>query len=140
MLKNYFKIAFKVFLRRKFFTFISLFAISFTLIILMVATAMIDNAIGPQPPENKAGRMLSVFRLMYAGPNSRYGGLAGYAFLNRYVRTLSNVEKVSIFSAPNIVYSFWKGEKIKSFLKRADGQFWEILEFKFLEGGPFTAD
>ena len=40
MLKNYFKIAFKVLLRRKFFTFISLFAISFTLIILMVATAL----------------------------------------------------------------------------------------------------
>src|SRR5262245_790352 len=140
MFKNYLKIAFKVFLRRKFFTFISLFAISFTLIILMVATAMIDNAIGPQPPENKADRMLSVFRLVYKGPNSLYGGTAGYAFLDRYVRTLSNVEKVSIFSTPTIVYSFWKGEKIKSFLKRADGQFWEILEFKFLEGGPFTAE
>jgi putative ABC transport system permease protein len=140
MLKNYLKIAFKVFLRRKFFTFTSLFAISFTLIILMVATAMIDNAIGAQPPENKAGRMLSVFRLVYKGPNSMYGGTAGYAFLDRYVRTLSNVEKVSIFTTPNIVYSFWKGEKIKSFLKRADGQFWEILEFKFLEGGPFTAE
>jgi putative ABC transport system permease protein len=140
MFKNYFKIAFKVFLRRKFFTFISLFAISFTLIILMVATAMIDNAIGPRPPENKAGRMLSVFRLIFKGPNSTYGGSAGYAFLDRYVRTLSNVEKVSIFSTPNIVYSFWKGEKIKSNLKRADGQFWEILEFEFLEGGPFTTE
>src|SRR5262249_3662220 len=140
MFKNYLKIAFKVFLRRKFFTFISLFAISFTLIILMVATAMIDNAIGPQPPEDKADRMLSVFRLVYKGPNSLYGGTAGYAFLDRYVRTLSNVEKVSIFSTPTILYSLWMGEKIKSFLKRSDGQFWEILEFKFLEGGQFTAE
>src|SRR5262249_10668325 len=140
MFKNYLKIACKVFLRRKFFTFISLFAISFTLIILMVATAIFDNVFGPQPPENKAGRMLSVFGMQFQGPNSISNCSVGYAFLDRYVRTLSNVEKVSIFSTPTIVYSFWKGEKIKSFLKRADGQFWEILEFKFLEGGPFTAE
>ena len=140
MFKNYLKIAFKVFLRRKFFTFISLFAISFTLIILMVATAIFDNVFGPQPPENKAGRMLSVFGMQFQGPNSISNCSVGYAFLDRYVRTLPNVEKVSIFSTPNVVYSFWKGGKIKSFLKRADGQFWEILEFKFLEGGPFTAE
>ncbi|MGH9937218.1 MAG: ABC transporter permease, partial [Blastocatellia bacterium] len=140
MLKNYLKLAFKVFLRRKFFTFISLFAISFTLIILMVVTAMLDNFFGSQPPENKTGRTLSVFGMRFQGPNARSTGSAGYTFLDRYVRTLSNVEKVSIFSSPNTVYSFWKGEKIKSNLKRTDGQFWEILEFKFLEGGPFTAE
>lgn len=38
MLENYFKIAIVVLGRRKFFTFISLFGISFTLTILMVAT------------------------------------------------------------------------------------------------------
>ena len=36
MIKNYLKLAFKVLLRRKFFTFISLFGISFTLVVLMV--------------------------------------------------------------------------------------------------------
>ena len=140
MFKNYLKIAFKVFLRRKFFTFISLFAISFTLIILMVATAIFDNVLGPQPPENKADRTLSVFGMQFSGPHSISNCSVGYAFLDRYARTLPNTEKVSIFSTPNVVYSFLKGEKIKSFLKRADGQFWEILEFKFLEGGPFTAE
>jgi putative ABC transport system permease protein len=29
--------------------------------------------------------------------------------------------------------------KIESFLKRTDGEFWEILEFDFVGGGPFTA-
>lgn len=138
MLKNYLKITFKVFLRRKFFTFISLFAISFTLIILMVATALFDNLFAPQPPENKADRTLTVFSMRFQGPESQSTGPAGYAFLDRYVRTLSNVEKVSLYSTPNLVYSFWKGEKIKSYLKRTDGQFWEIMEFRFLEGGPFT--
>jgi putative ABC transport system permease protein len=140
MLKNYLKIAYKVLLRRKFFTFISLFAISFTLIILMVATAIFDNVFAPQPPENKADRMLSVFEIRFQGPNERSTGPAGYAFLDRYVRTLPNVEKVSIHSVTNMAYSFWKGEKLKSNIKRADGQYWEILDFKFLEGGPFTVE
>lgn len=43
MLTNYFKIAIAVLKRRKFFTFISLFGISFTLTILIVLTAFVDN-------------------------------------------------------------------------------------------------
>lgn len=140
MLKNYLKIAFKVFLRRKFFTFISLFAISFTLIILMVATAMFDNVFAPQPPEDKADRSLYVFGMRFQGPENQSTGPAGYVFLDRYVRTLPNVEKVSIYTTPNTVYSFWRGAKIKSFLKRTDGEFWQIMGFRFLEGGPFTAE
>ena len=58
MLKNYIKIAYKVFLRRKFFTFISLFAISFTLIVLMVAVAFFDHIFGPLPPETRLDRTL----------------------------------------------------------------------------------
>jgi len=50
MLKNYLKIAFKVFLRRKFFTFISLFGISLTLIVLVVAVALFDTFSDPRRP------------------------------------------------------------------------------------------
>ena len=51
MLKNYFKIAIAVLKRRKFFTFISLFGISFTLTILIVLTAFVDNVTGANYPE-----------------------------------------------------------------------------------------
>jgi hypothetical protein len=55
MLKNYFKIAIAVLKRRKFFTFISLFGISFTLTILIVLTAFVDNVTSPNYPESKRG-------------------------------------------------------------------------------------
>jgi putative ABC transport system permease protein len=58
MLKNYFKIAIAVLRRRKFFTFISLFGISFTLTILMVLTAFMDNIINPTYPDMKRDRSL----------------------------------------------------------------------------------
>lgn len=142
MLKNYLKIAFKVFLRRKFFTFISLFAISFTLVVLMVAVAFLDHVFAPRAPEIRQDRTLGVFFMEMKTPNDHgtWNGTAGYGFLDRYVRTLPNVEKVSIFSEPGLVHSYKNGEKIPSYLKRTDGAFWQILDFHFLEGSPFTTE
>ena len=140
MLKNYIKIAYKVFLRRKFFTFISLFAISFTLIVLMVAVAFFDHIYGPMPPETKLDRTLGVFFVQQSGERSRSNGPPGYGLLDRYARGMANVEKLSIHSEPASVYSYKDDEKIQSFLKRTDGEFWEIMDFTFLEGGPFTPD
>jgi putative ABC transport system permease protein len=140
MLKNYLKIAFKVFLRRKFFTFITLFAISFTLVVLMVVTAMLDHIFGPLPPENKRERMLGVFHAIQSGFGNRIDGKPGYGFLDRYVRALPLIEKFSILSNASTVISYRNGEPVKSWIKYTDGAFWEILEFNFLEGGPFTAD
>jgi putative ABC transport system permease protein len=140
MLKNYIKIAYKVFLRRKFFTFISLFAISFTLIVLMVATAYFDQAFGTIAPESRLERTLGVYRMKMSGENWSRNGLAGYGFLDRYCRNLPNVEKTSFFTTPASVTTYDKGQKIKLFFKRTDGEFWQIMDFSFLEGAPFTAE
>jgi putative ABC transport system permease protein len=142
MFKNYIKIAFKVFLRRKFFTFISLFAIAFTLVVLMVAVAFLDHMFGKQSPENKHERTLGVFFMEMRCPNGQctWNGSGGYRFFDRHTRNLPGVEKMSLFTETERVYSYKSGEKIESYIKRTDGVFWEILEFNFLEGGPYTED
>src|SRR3989442_7595869 len=98
MLRNYIKIAFKVFMRRKFFTFISLFAISFTLVVLMTAAAALDHMFAPVPPETKQDRTLGVFQALMAGKNTIQVGSPGYAFLSKFVKTLPGVEMVSIYT------------------------------------------
>jgi putative ABC transport system permease protein len=138
MLKNYFKIALKVILRRKFFTFISLFAISFTLVVLMVASAMLDHVLAPMPPENKQDRTLILQQAEMRGPENDMTSNPGYKLLDTYMRTLPGVELTSIFSEQSIVSSYKDGYDLKPYLKRTDGEFWKILEFTFLEGGPFT--
>lgn len=145
MLKNYLKIAFKVFLRRKFFTFISLFAISFTLVVLMVAVSFLDHVFGAQPPETKLDRTIGVFHLQMRSPDDHntWSSPGGYKFFDRYARNLPGVEIMSL--STNLfdggkVYSYLNGNKIESYLKHTDGEFWRIMEFTFLEGGPFTSD
>ncbi len=141
MLKNYIKMALKVLLRRKVFTCISLFTISFTLMVLMVATALFDHVFGSFPPETRADRTL----VLQSIKGEKLGGTGsmisspGYAFLKRYVSSLNQAEKVSISElGSSTEATFRKGEKIESELKHTDGMFWEVLEFDFLAGRPYT--
>ena len=60
MFKNYLKITWAVMKRRKFYTFISLFGISLTLVILIVLTAFLDSVLAPTYPETNQERTLYV--------------------------------------------------------------------------------
>jgi putative ABC transport system permease protein len=137
MIKNYIKIAWKVLLRRKFFTFISLFGISFTLMILMVVTALFDHAFGPQMPERKMDRLLFVNMMKEHYEHYQMSGPPSYYFLNRYIRTLQTPKKVSINSVFHSVNSYVNNQKLALDLKYTDKEFWEILNFNFLEGKPY---
>jgi putative ABC transport system permease protein len=140
MLRNYLKIALKVLGRRKFFTLISLFGISFTLMVLLVVTALIDNALAPGAPEVHLARTLHISRMDMRGDRVVFQGAPGYAFLDRYVRDIPGVELTSIFSNPSEVISFVEGEKVDLRMRRTDGTYWEILDFDFVEGGAFTEE
>lgn len=141
MLKNYLKMALKVLARQKFFTFISLFAISITLLVLLVATALLDHIFAPQAPETRADRTLGIYQIGMRGENVGYGGNAGYGLLDRITTGLEEevpaIEAISIFTLPGTAVSYVEGRKIDSSLKYTDGEFWRIFEFDFVEGGPF---
>jgi putative ABC transport system permease protein len=142
MIKNYLKIALKVLARRKFFTFISLFGISITLLVLLVTAAILDHALAPLSPETRSDRTLGVYELTMKGDQNINDSEPGYGFLDRYVRPLSalpGVERVSILSAAETAASYLDGKKIELHLRHADGELWRILDFQFLEGGPFTS-
>ena len=151
MLKNYIKIAFKVFLRRKFFTCVSLFGISFTLMVLMVATAFIDQEVGPIPPEVHTDRTLYLSRIfMHRASTDSSGkvlneysnnGSPSYAFLDRYVRTLETAEQVAVFSAWSKYRGAYSGtEATDVSVILTDDAFWEVFRFNFREGRPYTTE
>ncbi len=141
MLKNYLKVALKVLGRRKFFTFISLFGISVTLLVLLVATALLDYVFAARTPEVHADRMLGVYRLTMQGKDDTETSQPGYAFLDRYVRPMAklpSVERIALVTEAQTVISYLNGRKIESAMRRADGEFWRLLAFDFVEGEPFT--
>lgn len=140
MLKNYLKVALKVLARRKFFTFISLFGISFTLVVLMVVAAMMDHLLASSAPETRLHRTLFVPYVVLQGKDMRSTGPPGYFLLDQVARDLPGVEKVSFYTLPSSVVSYRDGEKLVSNLRLTDPVYWEVLDFTFLEGGPLTAE
>lgn len=138
MITNYIKLALKVLARRKFFTFISLFGISLTLVVLMVATAILDNLFAPRAPETRFDRTLAVWVLGVYGPEGGRTSAPGYKFLDQYVRGLPDAEAVSITTRSGPAALYHNGQKIETHIRRTDGAYWQILDFEFLEGGPYT--
>jgi putative ABC transport system permease protein len=138
MIKNYIKLAVKVLGRRKFFTFISLVGICLTLVVLMVATALLDNTFAPHKPESRFDRVLGVYTFGLYGPRGGYTGHPGYKFLDTYVRGLQDAEKISIFTNQSPLAMYHEGRKVETHFRRTDGAYWQILDFEFLEGGPYT--
>lgn len=140
MLKNYFKIAIAVLKRNRFFTFISLFGISCTLAVLMVITAFVDHLTGTDYPEFNAERSLYVMNLEYSSSKNynRMHTQPSFDYLNKYVRTLKTPEKVTISSMPAVASSFLKDKKYDFKLMDTDGEFWDVMHFRFLEGKPYT--
>ena len=138
MLKNYVKLAWKVLLRRKFFTFVSLFGITFTLLVLMVAATLVDRIALPARPGSRFDRTMFVGRLRAQGKNTRVTSYPSYYFLNKYFRDMKQPEAISIHSRPSEISAYVGGRKLGFELVLADDVFWYILEFPVLEGRVFN--
>jgi putative ABC transport system permease protein len=137
MLRHYFVLGAKVLLRRKFFTFISLFGIAATLVVFVLIAAILDETFSPGAPESKQDRMLSVQRATMYGPGFMMSSHGGYMMFDRYARDLPGAERLTIFSSGNAVNAFVNGTKVPLELKRTDGEFWQVFDFTFLEGRPY---
>jgi putative ABC transport system permease protein len=139
MLRNYLLLAWKVLLRRKFFTFISLVGISLTLATLLVVAAFVDHFTYPPKPYSKQSRMLFVKTMMAEGKDNTTIDAPHYGFHDKYVRSLPNIEKFTIQGVATFI-TYPKGKKAILNARTVDGAFWEIYDFNFLEGSAFSED
>jgi putative ABC transport system permease protein len=142
MLLSYLKIAWKVLMRRKFFTFISLFGVSFTLMILLVVMAMFDHVVGPSTPARRVNQMLFVNTIRHQRVDN-HGWMnmpASIHFVDDYVRKMKTPEKIGITTAVSNATAFTKSKLLALDMAYTDGNFWQIMDFDFLGGRAFTTD
>lgn len=138
MLRNYLKMAWKVLGRRKFFTFVSLFGTAFTLTAILVVVALCDHTLSPSYPEYQLDRILEVRNMRMYGDQNEWSSEPGFKLIDRYTRNLPGVERMSVYTQSNGTTTFLNGRKQVFQLRFADAEYWRILQFEFLEGGPFT--
>jgi putative ABC transport system permease protein len=150
MLRNYLLLAVKVLSRNKFYTCVSLFGISVTLMVLVLVTSLVDSFLHPRGPEVNSDRFLLVNRLSISQPNGSGGrrgnfGPPGYRFIEDTVLGLKTPELISVFTGSTrgrldgtTAVSFVNGTRIESMTRRTDANYWKILQFEFLEGRPIS--
>jgi len=138
MLKNYFKIAIAVLRRRKFFTFISLFGISFTLTILMVLTAFIDKVVNDNYPDRKRDRSLYLGNIELRGKESMNSSSFSYYFLTHFAGSMKTPEMIAISSRSNSTNTYVNNRKITIDYKYTNADYWNVLDYDFIEGKAFT--
>jgi putative ABC transport system permease protein len=142
MFRNYLLTAYKVFMRRKLFTAINLMCIVLTLVVLMVVTAMLENAFFPSGVEGKSNRFLQVvaLRMESADRNNISGSPLGYKLIEKYLKPLKTPELVAAVTMPSPVSVYQDGRVTELQMRRADANYWKILDFTLLAGRLPTAD
>ena len=151
MLRNYIKVALKVFWRHKYFTGVNLLGICSTLVAAITAAMILDMQIGEvtgnTPPEIHNDRTLHLSRIVVGDRSGRGSShwssmwpvSPAYAFLDRYVRPLETAENVTIFSRSETRGLHGGAEEAGVEVRSTDGAFWEVFSFDFIQGGPYTA-
>jgi putative ABC transport system permease protein len=133
------KLALRVLARRKVFTAISLVGITLTLVVLMVATAILDNVFAAGKPESQLDRMLFVTVVGRYSKDMSQTSQPGYGFLQKTIRDLPGAERFAYFTQLETKVIYSGAQRIETQIKRATPSYWQIFDFHFIEGAPFTA-
>jgi len=136
MFKNYLITAYKVYTRRKLFTAINLTCITLTLMVLLVVTALLQNAFYPTGVEGRSDRFLQVHTLSAVGDNgnSSRSSPLGYKTIEQYLKPMKSVQMVAAVTGPRTVSVYQDNRVNELMLRRAEAEYWKILDFKVLEG------
>jgi len=134
------KLTLRVLARRKVFTAISLFGVSFTLATLMVVSSLVDQAFGSHPPDPDRATTIGVYTMRLAGEHYISSGLPGYGFIDKQVRPLKTPERVVIVSVAESGSVYESGRKFDLNVRDVEAPFFDLARFHFLEGAPFSAE
>ena len=168
MFSNYFKLAIKVLRRNPFFTFISLFGISFTLMALMLIASFLQTELGSNKPLTNKNRLVFLDRcdmllmvkdtiyeidsslldgkMVYDTINTKFDEREeynsywslGYYLMDKHLRDLETAQDYAFYSANSIFDISVNNNKLKINAVYTDDGFWRLFDFEFLEGQPYV--
>lgn len=169
MFKNYFLLALKVLKRKPFYTFISLFGISFTLMILMLLTSLFDATLGDNKPLGNRDRLVILTTMertrteidtILSIDTSMVNNLAvydttitfeddvvstsnnpmSYKFVDKNLRDLKEVSDYAFFDPGPQVDGYLEGRKFSFDAYYTTASYWEVFDFDFIAGSPFNIE
>jgi putative ABC transport system permease protein len=136
MLKNYIKLTFKIMLRKKYYTALTLLGISLTIMVITVFASFIDQIVSANPPEVNRDRTLILDKVSVYKDGKKTDAAPSISFLQKNIPQLQSTESISYFTTREFI-SFLHGKTTGHALKFTDENFWKITDFEFIEGKAF---
>jgi putative ABC transport system permease protein len=137
MLKNYIKLTFKIMLRKKYYTALTLVGISLTIMIITIFASFIDQIVSANKPEINRDRTLILDKLSIYKNGKKTNGVPSINFLQKNIGNLESTEAISYFSGSGFISSL-NGKTAGHMLTFTDNNFWKITNFEFIDGKPFN--
>ena len=138
MFRNYLLTAWKVYTRRKLFTAINLACITLTLGVLLVVTAILQNAFFPRGVEGKSYRFLQTGSMVatHTDGHAMRTSPLGYRIVDRHFKPMQGkqAELVSALSGPRTTSVYRADRVVELMMRRVDAEYWRILDFTVLDG------
>jgi putative ABC transport system permease protein len=106
----------------------------------MVGVAFLDKMISPDYPDYKRERSLYVTTMELKNEKENWLSRSdvSYYFLSHYVSKLKTVEKMAISSGRSASNTYVKNKKLVISYKYTNADYWNVLEYQFLEGKPYS--
>lgn len=168
MISSYIKLAWRVLVKKKFFSFITLFGISITLMVLMLFISFWETQTGSNPPISEKDRMLFAHRMELrivepdtlmtidtliengqtridttytfdeSATSTSTSGLS-YHFANTKLREIDNISAYSFYSSGHSFDLFVNDIKLAFDAMYSDASYFNIFDFNFIDGHAWTA-
>jgi len=140
MIKNYFKTFLKVAGQNKLFTFLSLFGISMTIMFIMIFSMTIEKITSGSGPEKDLKKILFTEEIK---TTNKRGGMTmsalGRNLCEQHLKNVKNADVISMYSG-----TIWEfildGKHQSKIVSKTDAEYWNVFNFKFLQGRPYTKD
>ena len=146
MIKNYFKIFLKVASQNKLFTFLSLFGISLTIMFVMIFSMTISKITSGSGPEKDLKKIVFCDRVKTKrtinGKSSNGSSISacGRTLSEKYLKKTKSAEIVSMYTGAMPWEFILNGKYQKRLQNQTDAEYWDLFEYKFLQGRPYTKE
>ncbi|WP_342120414.1 ABC transporter permease [Pseudoduganella sp. OTU4001] len=144
MLKNYLLTAWNVAQRRKLFTAINLACIVLTLVVLLVVTALLQEAFYPSGVEHRSNRFLQIQLLEATNDKQTATSRSplGYRVIDKFLKPMQGkeLEAVATVSGLEPTSVIMDGANTEVQMRHADAEYWRVMDFKVLAGRVPSAD
>lgn len=147
LLRNYLLLTYKILLRRKIYTAVTLAGIVIPVTFIVLISTFFVNLNNHKPPQSKFHNVIYLDKVTMkkikddGSVNQSNNNPPTYSFIRNYVKQLRTPQKIGVISA-NLFTSpenAYHGDKIFSIsYNYTDAVFWEITNFEFIKGRPYN--